>query len=261
MNKSLDSAKVTCVYIKRLIARLDTLGFQLSEIKQPDYHFLSYTYILKGDKSKLSDYPEYHNKHISRDNYSFSCKCCGHIVEIISLKFDDIANSSSEGLFWIKKNGRFGFADTSEKIVIPPEYDAVCRFSEGLAPVRINGKWGFINKKNKIVIQPVFEQVGYFSEGLASFQLADKWGFIDTKGNPVIKPQYSYAYEFSNGVAVVLQEMKYFNLDKNGTLTIRYCKGITQSGSPCRKIVGLDDYCSSHLPSENEINAPPPSSV
>ena len=254
MKNSLKSVKVTCVYIKKIIARLDTLGFQISEIKQPDYHFLSYTYILKGDKSKLGDYPEYHNKHISRDNDSFSCECCGHIIKIISFKFDDIANYASEGLFWIKQNGRFGFADTSEKIVIPPQYDAVCHFLEGVASVLINGKWGFINKKNKIVIQPLFEQVGYFSEGLAAYQLADKWGFIDTEGNPVIKPQYSYAYGFINGVAVVLQDMKYFNIDKNGTLSIRYCKGITKSGSPCRKIVGMDDYCSYHIPSENEIS-------
>ncbi|MCL2816465.1 MAG: WG repeat-containing protein [Oscillospiraceae bacterium] len=62
----------------------------------------------------------------------------------------------SEGLVDLCKNGKFGFADTTGKIVIPFEYDDAYCFAEGLAAVEKNGKWGFINKLNEAVIPFIY---------------------------------------------------------------------------------------------------------
>ncbi len=41
-------------------------------------------------------------------------------------------------------NGKYGFADTSGKEVIPCIYDDARNFNESLAPVCKDEKWGFI---------------------------------------------------------------------------------------------------------------------
>ena len=252
MTESEDIKEVSCGSIRELLSRLESLGFELSEIKKKDPHFLSFTYVLKGDESKLGDYPEYHSENITpHDGSSFSCTCCGHVVKVVPARFDDMADSPSEGLRWIRKEGKFGFADTSGQIVIDPQYDAVGAFSEGLAPVRMGGEWGYLDTANNILIHPSFEEVGHFSEGLAPFRKDGKWGFIDREGNVVVDPQFRYAYGFDNGVAVVLKGMTYYNTDRAGTLSPRCCKGITKSGRPCRRLAGLNDYCSSHIQRED----------
>jgi len=155
---------------------------------------------------------------------------------------DAASGQTSEGLFPIVKNGKFGFIDKNGSVRIEPRYDAVQDFSEGLALVTLNRKKFFIDMKGTIAIQPEnFEPInvfnngrargnittrspytkGYidktgkividdsrmggacwFSEGLACV-VTGKWGFIDTSGKFVIPPQFDEASPFSEGLASV----------------------------------------------------------
>lgn len=80
-------------------------------------------------------------------------------------------------------------------------------FHEGLAAVEINGKWGFIDTTGKIVIEPKYYLVNDFSEGLASVSLkiAEKGymidsyfieGFIDKSGNVILPFEKHVDYHF-----------------------------------------------------------------
>jgi hypothetical protein len=52
----------------------------------------------------------------------------------------------------VKLNGKMGFIDKTNKIVIPIKYDNVFgTFSEGLAKVELNGEEFFIDKQGKRV--------------------------------------------------------------------------------------------------------------
>ena len=94
--------------------------------------------------------------------------------------------------------------------MFPLNYDYANSFSEGLAPVKKNGKWGALNKQGKVVVPLKFEGVlGDFSNGLASVVRKDNTqGFINTKGELVIPYKY-FAYvdeglpQFYNGKAHV----------------------------------------------------------
>ncbi len=50
---------------------------------------------------------------------------------------------------------------------IAPQYDNAGQFSDGLAPVEKNGKWGYIDENNKVVIPFRYDIAGLFSEGYA----------------------------------------------------------------------------------------------
>ena len=47
------------------------------------------------------------------------------------------------------------------------KYDYVGYFHEGFACVKLNGKFGFVNPQDQVVIPIIYDDAGYFHEGLA----------------------------------------------------------------------------------------------
>lgn len=119
-------------------------------------------------------------------------------------------------------NGKWGFKDENNNVVIPFQYDSAWPFTEGLARVEVNGMWGFIDSTGNFAVPPRYQRVFDFSEGLAAAKDSDLWGFIDRTGKMVIPPQYLHATWFSsNGLAPVQVR------DMNGKLIEGY---INKSG-------------------------------
>ena len=65
------------------------------------------------------------------------------------------------------------------------KYDYAMRFSEGLASVELNNKWGFIDTTGKIVIPFVYESFSNFVKGLALVTINNKSFYINKKGECV----------------------------------------------------------------------------
>jgi len=64
-----------------------------------------------------------------------------------------------------------------------PRYQNARSFSEGLAPVQAsNGRWGYINTNNQMVISAKFEDAQEFKGGRAAVKMNGKWGYINNKG-------------------------------------------------------------------------------
>lgn len=100
----------------------------------------------------------------------------------------------SEGLSRWKFGKKYGYIDSSGKVVIKPRFDLTFHFSEGLAAVEIGGKWGYIDKAGKMVIAPKdLEHVEDFRHGLAFVTTKDgKYGYIDSSGKYVWTPTLLY---------------------------------------------------------------------
>jgi hypothetical protein len=60
--------------------------------------------------------------------------------------------SFSEGLLRVRNNGKWGFINTANQMVIPLGYDTVMNFEDGRAPVEKNGKWGYIDLSGTVVV-------------------------------------------------------------------------------------------------------------
>ncbi len=84
---------------------------------------------------------------------------------------------------------RWGFIDTTGKLITDLKYEQIRDFSEGLAAVKKPGeKWGFINYQDSLVIPAIYDRLNSFKNGLAWAEIADenKYGFINKKGEWVI---------------------------------------------------------------------------
>ncbi len=69
-------------------------------------------------------------------------------TEVIPVKYDETADTFSEGLVWVRKDLKFGFVDKKGKLIVPLKYDyTIGGFPDGLAMV-IKGEYvGYINKR------------------------------------------------------------------------------------------------------------------
>ena len=127
-----------------------------------------------------------------------------------------------EGLAVVKKRKPdydflWGAVDVNGKTNIPVEYDYLGPCYEGLINFKKNGKLGFIDKTNKVIIPPMYDDFSAFNEGLAAVKTIPegKYGYIDKNNNMVIAAQYEDASPFYSGYAVVAKK-KGASLNKPG---------------------------------------------
>lgn len=66
-------------------------------------------------------------------------------------------------LYAIQKNGKWGFCDKTEKIIVKCEYDIVTELNEyGFAGIKKAGKWGIIDEDGNILVQPTYVIDSYY---------------------------------------------------------------------------------------------------
>lgn len=185
----------------------------------PNYYRNDYLYEDEGTNVKLADLSD-KNQIAQGEIYSFS-----------------------EGIGVILKYNKYGFIDTTGKIIAPPIYDEVLPFTNGFAAVRHGKFWGFIDKTGKEIIPLQFKSATSFSkEGLACVGAAPNhevlneedvqameyesdlnvfYGYIDKKGKWVIQPQFTKAGSFCEGLAVASTNYsKLGYIDKTGKFII-----------------------------------------
>lgn len=132
----------------------------------------------------------------------------------------------------VYEGGRWGYADSSGKVVIPARFDAALPFANGIARVgvvneelpeieaRPNIKWGYIDERGRVLVELRYAVLRDFSEGLAVAAVLDaerperpkagrgdrrnlKWGYVDRDGREVIPMQFLAAGDFAEGLAPV----------------------------------------------------------
>ena len=139
---------------------------------------------------------------------------------VIQPQFYSVGNFA-EGLAKVEKekDGKKGYINTSGTFAIEPQFDDVDEFSGGLARVQINGKYGYINTSGILVIDAKFEYTFRFSEGLSYVEIDGKCGYINTSGSFVVHPQFKGCGSFKGGLAYVYnKDYKYGYIDNKGNL-------------------------------------------
>jgi hypothetical protein len=114
--------------------------------------------------------------------------------------FDNGPDQTSEGVFRIIIDNKYGFANM-DRIVIHPKFDFVYPFSESLSVFNrgctfkkekdgdhiliVGGKYGYINKNGEIVIDAQYEYAESFTNGCARVIFNNKNVLIDSKGRTI----------------------------------------------------------------------------
>ncbi len=98
------------------------------------------------------------------------------------LVFSCLENANAQ-LIPVKEKNKFGFIDSTGKMIIPAKFHAAQPFSDGLAAVRENGYYGYINTKGVYIIPPQYDYAEPFSEGIARVYKNGTSEFIDKSKN------------------------------------------------------------------------------
>ena len=88
------------------------------------------------------------------------------------------ARPFADGWAAVKKNGKWGFIDTSGEVKIDYQFDDALSFGQHLAAVQQGRYWGYISLEGKLVVHANFLEAKSFSGGSAPVKTADGWRFI-----------------------------------------------------------------------------------
>lgn len=135
----------------------------------------------------------------------------------------------SEGLAAVVRNGKIGFINAKNEIVIPFKY---CYFDKYNAYdfgylfhndccviTNEKGKFGLINKKGEWILNPIYDKILPLHEnGYRLVVNKEKYGVIDSNNNIVYPTEYDYIDIVSNGF-VLAKEGKMWQIDFSGKVT------------------------------------------
>jgi hypothetical protein len=126
----------------------------------------------------------------------------------------------TNGMFWVKKNNKWGCIDKTGKVRIPFLYDEAAGFTrEDRAAVAINGKFGHIDKTGKVRIPLKYDFASYFSNGVSMIRLQRKYGFMDKNGKLVTELKYDDARPFDKKTTIVHRSGLRYELSLDGKET------------------------------------------
>lgn len=84
--------------------------------------------------------------------------------QIARLPYASAEDHFTDGLWAMKKGGKWGFVDVNTgRVAVPFMFDGVRDFRLGLAPAQKNGKWGYINRKGEVTVALQYDKVYLFN--------------------------------------------------------------------------------------------------
>lgn len=124
------------------------------------------------------------------------------------------------GLFWVKKNNKWGCIDKTGKVRIAFLYDEATGFTaEDRSAVAINGKFGHIDKSGKIRTPLKYDFASYYNHGISMVRIDNKYGYMDTTGHFITKVIYDEALPFDKVTTTVERSWLRYRLALDGKET------------------------------------------
>ena len=122
---------------------------------------------------------------------------------IVPFDYSD-TRKPTNGLFWVKRDGKWGCIDKTGKLRIPHLYDEATGFTaEDRSAVAIDGKFGHIDKSGKVRTPLTYDFASYYQHGLSMVRMKDKYGFIDTSNRLIFPLIYDEAFPFDHITTIV----------------------------------------------------------
>lgn len=125
-----------------------------------------------------------------------------------------------ENRILVKKDGKFGYVNSSGEQITQIIYDDGFNFSNGYAIVNKNDKYAFVNQEGKLICPFIYDDAFNFNEGRAMVMVNNKLGYIDVHGELIIPTIYDEAKTFNDGYAIVGRDDKYGCIDLNGKIIL-----------------------------------------
>lgn len=173
---------------------------------------------------------------------------------LIDANSNDYSNAwvFSEGLAAVVKNGKIGFINRKNEVVIPFQY---CYFDEYneydfgylfhndcCVMTNEDGKFGLINNKGEWILTPIYDKIlPLHKNGYGLFVKEEKYGVFDSNSGIAYPNEYDYIDITSDGF-ILTKEGKKWQVDFSGKVTkpfmyetsetIPFENGYTEDGYP-----------------------------
>lgn len=148
------------------------------------------------------------------DKYGYISPFTGDLI--VPFEYTD-TRKPTNGLFWVKKDGKWGCIDKTGKLHIRHLYDEATGFTaENRSAVAINGKFGHIDKSGKVRTPLKYDFASYYNHGISMVRMDDKYGYIDTTGRFLTELIYDEALPFDRPVTTVERSWLRFELSLDG---------------------------------------------
>lgn len=135
-------------------------------------------------------------------------------------KYDQVGYCFSNSLLAVKSNGKWGFINDDNQLIIPFQFIEKPIFEGDYARAYIAKHCcGLIDVRGNVIIPFEFDNVKPFDkEGYAQFEIGIYWGTIDFNGVKLISPKLKYQQigNFVNGIAPAKIDTKWGLIDTNG---------------------------------------------
>ena len=155
---------------------------------------VDYTTDSLGKMVRIED-PEYYRVRAKDgSSWGYQNRNGDYVIPVGRYKF--LNPIDEHGMILAQKDGKEGFIDIHENILIPFEYDDVGVFSKcvDLAPVIKGGKQGFVNRRGDIVIPLEYDALSYvtyfYEPGKAILIKDGRYGVIDSQNNIIVPFEY-----------------------------------------------------------------------
>ncbi len=119
-----------------------------------------------------------------------------------------------------EKNGKFGYVNKNNHLVIPYKFDYGYDFRNGRAKVKLGNKWAYINTKGELITD-LYDELSDFHDGIALVRQGNKYALIDDQGK-LLSAWYDKIFPFHNGIARVMKDGKYSFVNKEGKQITRW---------------------------------------
>ncbi|GAB4331421.1 MAG: hypothetical protein OHK0038_06250 [Flammeovirgaceae bacterium] len=128
--------------------------------------------------------------------------------------------SLSDGFVKVRKNGLYGFLDSSGILAIPLQFVEAENFKNGFSVVKKKDSsfFGVINKKGEWVISPVVDSIQSLQNQLFFFKDNGEWGVFDKEGIEHFKGSTLDYQVLPNGYVLLKSKNKKGLLNQQGKL-------------------------------------------
>ncbi len=143
---------------------------------------------------------------------------------IVPCRFTRV-NKLENGYAAVFSGNKFGYVDSTGKIYHEAEFDYDDHKSNGFfegyyMPVLKNGKMGLIHKSGKWVVQPVYDFLYFYGHNRLLARKGNTSGYLDTAGMIIFPFLYEHVGEDCNGLYIVKKGGKYGLSDVSGKLVV-----------------------------------------
>lgn len=156
---------------------------------------------------------------------------------VVKPDYDKVIPASN--VFWVTKKGKYGMVNEQGNVVASPKFDSVtASTTDGIFIVSQNGKYGVINPNGWLTVPCMLDKISTTSSSMLVGIMDGRFGLIDSSGELIIPCENEEITDFFDGMAGIKKDGKCGFINTDGELVIPFqYDGITHFSGGIARVV------------------------